>query len=47
MISLYRINCLVYITEMECVYCAVRSAHIVFMCLVDLRTNSDDFTVQH
>jgi len=24
-ISLYSINCLVFITEMECVYCAVRT----------------------
>jgi hypothetical protein len=44
-ISLYSINWLVFITETECVYCAVRSAHTVFC--VDLRTNSDYFTVQH
>jgi hypothetical protein len=29
-ISLYSINWLVFITETECVYCAVRSAHTVF-----------------
>jgi len=40
-------------TEMECVYCAVRSAFYVlptqciYVFCVDLRTNSDYFTVQH
>jgi hypothetical protein len=36
-ISLYSINWLVFITETECVYCAVRSTfcpHSVFMCFV-------------
>jgi hypothetical protein len=33
-ISLYSINWLVFITEMDCVYCAVRSAHTVCMCFV-------------
>ena len=42
-ISLYNINWLVFVTETECVYCAVRtrslyiilrSAHSVFMCFV-------------
>jgi hypothetical protein len=42
-ISLYSINCLVFITETECVYCAVRTEslnnstfcpHSVFMCFV-------------
>ena len=44
---------LVFITEMECVYCAVRStsyvlpAQCIYVFCVDLRTNSDYFTVQH
>jgi len=41
---------LVFITETECVYFAVRSTfcpHRVFVFCVDLRTNSDYFTVQH
>ena len=44
---------LVFITETECVYCAVRSAFYVlptrciYVFCVDLRTNSDYFTVQH
>ena len=42
-ISLYSINCLVFITETECVYCAVRtgslyiillSAHTVYLCVL-------------
>jgi len=43
-ISLYSINCLVFITETECVYCAVRTGYLnidlrsahtaVFMCFV-------------
>jgi hypothetical protein len=33
-ISQYNINWLVFITETECVYWAVRSAHSVFMCFV-------------
>jgi len=47
------INWLVFITETECVYCAVRSTFYVlptqciYMFCVDLRTNSDYFTVQH
>ena len=52
-ISLYNINWLVFITETECVYCAVRSTFYVlpiqcfYVFYVDLRTNSDYFTVQH
>jgi len=52
-ISLYSINWLVFITETECVYCAVRSTfcvlptHCIYVFCVDLRTNSDYFTVQH
>ena len=52
-ISLYSIDWLVFITETECVYCAVRSTFYVLSTLcvyvfcVDLRTNSDYFTVQH
>ena len=52
-ISLYSINWLVFITETECVYCAVRSTfHVlptqyIYVFCVDLRTNSDYFTVQH
>ena len=52
-ISLYSIDLLVFITETECVYCAVRSTfyvlptQCVYVFCVDLRTNSDYFTVQH
>jgi len=43
----------VFITETECVYCAVRSTFCVlptqciYVFCVGLRTNSDYFTVQH
>jgi hypothetical protein len=33
-ISLYSINWLVFITETECVYCTVRSAHTVYLCVL-------------
>jgi hypothetical protein len=33
-ISLYSINWLVFITETECVYWAVRSAHTVYLCVL-------------
>jgi hypothetical protein len=33
-ISLYSINWLAFITETECVYCAVRSAHTVYLCVL-------------
>jgi len=52
-ISLYNIDWLVFMTETECVYCAVRSTfyvlptQCVYVFCVDLRTNSDYFTVQH
>jgi hypothetical protein len=57
-ISLYNINWLVFITETENVYCTVRTEnltfnnstfcpHSVFMFCVDLRTNSDYFTIQN
>jgi len=52
-ISLYSIDWLVFITETECVHCAVRSTFYVLptQCIyafcVDLRTKSDYFTVQH
>ena len=52
-ISLYSIDWLVFITETECVYCAVRSTfyflptQCVYVFCVYLRTNSDYFTVQH
>jgi len=52
-ISLYSIDWLVFITETECVYCAVRSTFYVlptqciYVFCVDLRTNSDYCTVQH
>jgi hypothetical protein len=52
-ISLYSIDWLVFITETECVYCAVRSTFYVlptqciYVFCVDLRTNRDYFTVQH
>jgi hypothetical protein len=44
---------LVFITDTQCVYCAVRSTlyvlptQCVYVFCVDLRTNSDYFTVQH
>jgi hypothetical protein len=56
-ISLYNINWLVFITEMESVYCAVRTGSLyiilrsaprsafTFFC-VDLKTNSDYFSIQ-
>jgi hypothetical protein len=44
-ISLYSINWLVFITETECVYCAVRTEYLCVF--VDLRTNSDYFPIQH
>ena len=52
-ISLYNIDWLVFITETECVYSAVCSTfyvlptQCVYVFCVDLRTNSDYFTVQH
>jgi len=52
-ISLYSIDCFVFITETECVYCAVLSTFYVlptqciYVFCVDLRTKSDYFTVQH
>jgi len=52
-VSLYSIDWLVFITETESVYCAVRSTFYVlpteciYVFCVDLRTNSDYFTVQH
>jgi hypothetical protein len=48
-ISLYSINWLVFITEMECVYCAVQSAtyNSGYVFCVDLRTNNDYFPIQH
>jgi len=50
-ISLYSIDWLVFMTEKECVYCAVRSTFYVlptqriYVFCVDLRTNSDYFTI--
>ena len=52
-ISLYSINWLVFITETECDYCAIRSkfycppTECIYVFCVDLRTNSFYFTVQH
>ena len=52
-ISPYSIDWLVFVTETECVYCAVRSTFYVlptqciYVFCVDLRTNSDYLTVQH
>jgi hypothetical protein len=52
-ISLYSIDWLVFITETECLYCAVRSTFYVlptqcfYVSCVDLRTNSDFLTVKH
>jgi len=76
-ISLHSINCLVFVTETGCVYCAVRTEYLyiiqillkssghymyqqfnihkfyvlptqcVYVFCVDLRTNSDYFTIQH
>ena len=51
-ISLHRIDWLVFITETECVCCAVRSTfyvlptHCIYVFCVDLRTNSDYFPIQ-
>ena len=51
-ISLYSIDWLVFITETECVYCAVRSTFYIlptpctYVFCVDVRTKSDYFTVQ-
>ena len=51
-ISLYSIEWLVFVTETECVYCAVRSTFYVlptqciYVFCVDLRRNSNYFTVQ-
>ena len=51
--SLYCIDWLVFITETECVYCAVRSTFYVlptqciYVFCVDLGTNSDYFDVRH
>jgi hypothetical protein len=33
-ISLHIINWLIFITETECVYCAVRSAHTMYLCVL-------------
>jgi len=44
---------LVFITETECVYCAVRSTvyvlptQCIYVFCLNLRTNSDYFSVQH
>ena len=52
-ISLYSIDWLLFITEAESVYCAVRSTfyvlptHCIYVFCMDLRTHSDYFTVQH
>ena len=52
-ISLYSIDWLVFITETQCVYYALRSTfHVLptqcfYVFCVDLITNSDYFTVQH
>ena len=52
-ISLYSINWLVFVTETESVYCTVCSTFYVlptqciYVFCVELRTNSDYFTVQH
>ena len=52
-ISLYSTDWLVFITETQCVYCAVRSTFYVlptqciYVFCVDVRTNSDYFTIQH
>ena len=51
-ISLYSINCLVFVTETECVYCAVRtgslyiilrSAHTVYLCVLCGSENKQRF----
>jgi len=52
-ISLYSTDWLVFVTETECVYCAVRSTFYVlptqciYVFCVDLRTNSEYFAVLH
>jgi len=51
--SLYSFDWFVFITETECIYCAVCSTfyilptQCVYVFCVDLRANSDYFTVQH
>jgi hypothetical protein len=48
-----QIDWLVFITETECVYCAVRSTFCVlptqciYVFCVDLRTNSYSFSIEH
>jgi len=49
-VSLYSINWLVFITEMESVYCAVRTGSLYitgYVFCMDLRTNGDCFPIQH
>jgi hypothetical protein len=47
-ILVYSINCLVFITETECVYAGyVLPTQCIYVFCVDVRTNSDYFTVQH
>ena len=57
-ISQYSINWLVFITETECFYCAVRTGSLyiyfyvlptqyIYVFCVDLKTNSDYFSIQH
>ena len=52
-VSLYSTDWLFFITETECVYCAVRSTFYVlptqciYVFCVDLRTNSDYFPTQY
>jgi hypothetical protein len=49
-ISLYSVDWLVFITETVWVFCVVCSTfcpYSVYMCFVDLKTNSDYFTVQN
>jgi hypothetical protein len=42
-ISLYSVNWLVFITETECVYSAVRSAHTVYLCVLCVSENKQRF----
>jgi hypothetical protein len=43
-ISLCSINWLVFIIEMECVYCAVRSAHTMYLCVLCGSENNQRYT---
>jgi hypothetical protein len=45
-ISLYRINWLVFITETDCVYCAVRNGSLTIIQIIVCSRNSGEFRAQ-